>query len=477
MKKIFLALVVILFNMSCYSQQIKVAITDFKNTSGNAKYNDWGNAMSTMLISDIQANVSPKRLQLVERGQIDKILKEQKFQKTSFVDKTSIVKIGKLLGVNYLLVGEIFVINSDLVINARLVDAETGDIKFSKKQEGKLTQLLYLKTALAKGLSTSISMPFDKPIIENKNISPTIINSYASSINDIDNEKFEEAKSKINNLLLIDTEFKYAKNELDKIINKMDNEEFIKKHEFYQSFIELIKNEDNPPKKYKLLHEYELGLQELSILLDVKLGGFESNFRKDNEIASMLKKCGLSKSDYTVDHMLKIFKQRSLIYFKTFNYVQDISQKNNEIELNKLLYNNEKIDFISEKILPLQICLKYNNLDLNEIQFSDNEIIKSENIIDYTTDLILENDNLYNESDILKKRYGNFKPATLERLKRIKELRSLMQSKSLIPSNKKIDKNNRSSKFKMWFPTIIAWAVLLLLLFLIIRFLKNKFLR
>jgi hypothetical protein len=336
---------------------------------------------------------------------------------------------------------------------------------------------LFLKTALAKELSTSISMPFDKPIIENKNISPTLINSYASLINDIDNEKFEEAKSKINNLLLVDTEFKYAKNELDKIINKMDNEEFIEKHEFYQSFIELIKNEENPPKKYKLLHEYELGLHELSVLLDVKLGGFESNFRKDNEIASMLKKCGLSKSDYNVDHMLKIFKQRTLIYFKAFDYVQYISQKNNEIELNKLLYNNEKIDFISEKILPLQICLKYNNLDLNEIQFSDNEIIKSENIIDYTTDLILENDNLYNESDILKKIYGNFKPATLERLKRIKELRSLMQSKSLIPSNKKIDKNNRSSKFKMWFQAIIAWAVLLLFLFLIIKFLKNKILR
>ena len=54
------------------AQNIKVAILDFENTSGIAKYNGLGKAMSSMLITDIEANVSPKRLQLVERSQIQK---------------------------------------------------------------------------------------------------------------------------------------------------------------------------------------------------------------------------------------------------------------------------------------------------------------------------------------------------------------------------------------------------------------------
>jgi len=138
----FVALGLICSN--CISQTTKVAILDFENTSGIAKYDGLGKAMSSMLITDIASNVSPKRLQLVERSQIQKILKEQNFQATSAVDKTSSVKAGKLLGVKYLLVGDIYILNDVLVINARLTDTETGDIKFSKKQEGKLVGWLKL---------------------------------------------------------------------------------------------------------------------------------------------------------------------------------------------------------------------------------------------------------------------------------------------------------------------------------------------
>jgi TolB-like protein len=98
-------LVVLTFKVN--GQALRVAVLDFENTSGIAKYDGLGKAMSSMLISDIEANVSPKRLQLVERAQIQKILKEQNFQASSAVDKTSCVKAGKLLGVKYLLVGQL----------------------------------------------------------------------------------------------------------------------------------------------------------------------------------------------------------------------------------------------------------------------------------------------------------------------------------------------------------------------------------
>ena len=137
MKKILILIFVLVFNFLSYSQSIKIAILDFENTSGIAKYDGLGKAMSSMLITDIESNVSPKRLQLVERAQIQKILKEQNFQSSSAVDKTTTVKAGKILGVKYLLVGDIYILNDVLVINARLTDTETGDIKFSKKQERK----------------------------------------------------------------------------------------------------------------------------------------------------------------------------------------------------------------------------------------------------------------------------------------------------------------------------------------------------
>ena len=229
MKKTFLILVVILLKLSCYSQQIKVAIVDFDNTSGISKYDGLGKAMSSMLISDIEANVSPKRLQLVERSQINKILKEQNFQKTSSVDKASSVKMGKLLGVKYLLIGDIFILNDALVINSRLVDTETGDIKFTEKKEGKLTQWLLLKTALAKGLSTSIAMPFTEPNIPDTELKIATVTTFGNAIIAKDEGNIEKAEELVSTIKDFNPDFKYAdelKKEIDELkkrVNILEN--------------------------------------------------------------------------------------------------------------------------------------------------------------------------------------------------------------------------------------------------------------
>jgi len=80
MKCIFFLLVLLCANFVTAAQSTRIAILDFENISDIAKYDALGKAMSSMLISDIEANVSSKRLQLVERAQIEKVLKEQNFQ-------------------------------------------------------------------------------------------------------------------------------------------------------------------------------------------------------------------------------------------------------------------------------------------------------------------------------------------------------------------------------------------------------------
>ena len=223
-KNLILSLVLV-FNSFINAQTIKVAILDFENTSGIAKYDGLGKAMSSMLITDIEANVSPKRLQLVERSQIQKILKEQNFQATSSVDKTSSVKAGKLLGVKYLLVGDIYILNDVLVINARLTDTETGDIKFSKKQEGKLVGWLNLKTNIAKDLAASIAMPFTEPNIPDKEINMATITSFGNAITAKDEGKIEKAEELVNTIKEFSPDFKYLddlKSQIDELKKQVE---------------------------------------------------------------------------------------------------------------------------------------------------------------------------------------------------------------------------------------------------------------
>ena len=158
MRKILFLSLFILSSSLIKAQVLRVAISDFENLSGNPKYDGLGKALSSMLISDIELNVSGKKMQLVERGQLNKILKEQNLQSSKSFDKASTVKVGKLLGINFILVGDIFVLNDDIIINARLTSIENGDIKFSNKQEGKLTQWLTVKTKIAKDLSNNLKV-------------------------------------------------------------------------------------------------------------------------------------------------------------------------------------------------------------------------------------------------------------------------------------------------------------------------------
>jgi TolB-like protein len=209
MKKILILIFVLVFNFLSYSQSIKIAILDFENTSGIAKYDGLGKAMSSMLITDIESNVSPKRLQLVERAQIQKILKEQNFQSSSAVDKTTTVKAGKILGVKYLLVGDIYILNDVLVINARLTDTETGDIKFSKKQEGKLVGWLNLKTNIAKELATSISMPFTEPTIPDKEVTLATITTFGNAVAAKDTGNINKAEELVDFVKDFNPDFKY----------------------------------------------------------------------------------------------------------------------------------------------------------------------------------------------------------------------------------------------------------------------------
>jgi TolB-like protein len=210
MKKTFLISLIILLNLSSFSQQIKVAILDFENTSGIAKYDGLGKAMSSMLISDIESNVSPKRLQLVERAQIQKVLKEQSFQASSVIDKNTTVKAGKILGVKYLLVGDIYILNDVLIINARLTDTETGEIKFSKKQEGKLIGWLNLKTNIAKDLAVAFSMPFTEPTTPDKEVNVALITTFGNAVAARDTGNVQMAEKLAETVLEFSPDLKYA---------------------------------------------------------------------------------------------------------------------------------------------------------------------------------------------------------------------------------------------------------------------------
>ncbi len=99
------------------------------------------------------------KVRVLEREEMDKILREQAFQKSGACDNSDCaVEIGRLLAVDRMVVGTVGKIGSLTTLSARILDVSTGEVLFTASQdnEGILEELLVkavpeIASKLAKG--------------------------------------------------------------------------------------------------------------------------------------------------------------------------------------------------------------------------------------------------------------------------------------------------------------------------------------
>lgn len=91
-----------------------------------------GNEQAGQYITTVQEMfctgfVESRRFTVVEREQIEKILKEKQFAQTGVVDARTARELGSVLGVSFLLIGSVSKLGETYEIDARLVDVATGE--------------------------------------------------------------------------------------------------------------------------------------------------------------------------------------------------------------------------------------------------------------------------------------------------------------------------------------------------------------
>ena len=76
---------------------------------------------------DLSIRLINTDFQLVERGQLDKALKEMKIQDSALIDPTTARKLGQITGCKFILVGSVSDRGQFIVMNARILETETGN--------------------------------------------------------------------------------------------------------------------------------------------------------------------------------------------------------------------------------------------------------------------------------------------------------------------------------------------------------------
>jgi len=103
-----------------------VAVADLSNHTGQARFDAAGPGTASMIVTKL-AQIDDMRV--VERTQLQQVLKEIELSKGGAVDDATRVEAGRLIGADFIVMGTLFTVETGvLTVNMRIVDTETGEV-------------------------------------------------------------------------------------------------------------------------------------------------------------------------------------------------------------------------------------------------------------------------------------------------------------------------------------------------------------
>ena len=102
----------------------RIAVLPLTDTNSASKREEYGEAIAGMLMTEL---INGKIFQVVERSEIDRIMKEMAFQISGAVDAGTAKQLGELLGVDIMVLGTVAKFGSLVETDIRLIDTESGE--------------------------------------------------------------------------------------------------------------------------------------------------------------------------------------------------------------------------------------------------------------------------------------------------------------------------------------------------------------
>jgi len=135
---------------------ISVAVFDFTSPL-KARFSNATGIAGSLVMADLSSN---PQFELVDRAELNKLLKEQALGLSGNVDPETAAKIGQLVGAKILVTGQIFSTDMDgqdnVLIVANIIGTETGRI-FAQREQGPRADLVRLADDLSNRISQTIT--------------------------------------------------------------------------------------------------------------------------------------------------------------------------------------------------------------------------------------------------------------------------------------------------------------------------------
>ncbi|MEJ2665261.1 MAG: CsgG/HfaB family protein, partial [Spirochaetia bacterium] len=189
-----------------------LSVLYFENTTNNARYKWLSKGLADMLISDI---TGVPDVTVVERENIEKIIKEQERSVSDLYDEKSAIAIGKLLNANRLIYGSFIILNDTIRIDARLVDVTTAKILNSFEVSGAVKKVLTLEKQLTLEFLKAMGVEVPTLKLEVDTSSLDAAEAYYTGIQLLDEGSISQAAEKFREASKIDPYYLKPKKSLE----------------------------------------------------------------------------------------------------------------------------------------------------------------------------------------------------------------------------------------------------------------------
>ncbi len=189
-----------------------LAVLDFTNNSIDDfdRLNPLQKGFSSLFINQLNGATS---LKVIERERIQWLLEELDLQaNANRVDQQTAVRAGKLLGAQAVLLGSYIKHGKNIVITARLVKVETGEIMMSEKVTGKADRFFDLADDLSLKVAKGINVNLERSELGARSDTRSLdaMISYSEGLDLLEKEDYQSAYEKFIEALDYDPEYRRA---------------------------------------------------------------------------------------------------------------------------------------------------------------------------------------------------------------------------------------------------------------------------
>jgi len=137
------------------SPLLTVAVAEFRTQGLPGELQVLGKSFPDALITKLGQT---RAVRMVEREFLEQILAELKLQSSAFVDQSTAVQVGRLLGARMFVFGSVMVLAESVAVRARIVSVESAEILGEAEVKGEVNNLFGIQENFARQISAKLAL-------------------------------------------------------------------------------------------------------------------------------------------------------------------------------------------------------------------------------------------------------------------------------------------------------------------------------